>query len=141
MVGPTVVEVAATLEALCGSPCDTLVLAAPRPGAPLSGLTELADWRLGGRVARALARAPLPEGESLLLGGGPALPVARVVVVHTGPRALEALVQRLRGLEPVGPVGLCPDDFGLGLKAVRRALGSLSLLVFVGDVASPTRGA
>lgn len=126
-------EVAATLDALCTHPCDVLVLAAPQPGGALVGLTALADWRFGGRISRALTRAPLTEGETLLLAGGPALPVARVVVARPGPLLLEALVERLRGLEPAGAVGLCPDDFGLGLKGVRRALGALPLLIFVGE--------
>ncbi len=118
---------------MCAHPCDVLVLAAPPPGGALVGLTALADWRFGGRIARALTRAPVAEGETLLLAGGPALPVARVVVARPGPRLLDALVERLRGLEPAGAVGLCPDDFGLGLKGVRRALGGQPLLIFVGD--------
>lgn len=117
----------ASLYGLRLAPCDPLVLAVPLDGRPLRGLTGHVDWRIGGRLSDLIRDGRMPAQGPLLLPASPFLPVGRLLLWTPASLQLDALVDRLAGLQATCP-GLCPADFGIDPAAARQALGEQAVL-------------
>ena len=126
----------ATLEGLRRYPADPLILAIRADGHPLTGLTGLVDWRMGGQISKLVLSGTFSHDAPVLRPSPSFVPCGRLLLWRLGavtPNDLAHVVNELNAQAP----GLCPEDFDFSEEEIGRALGH-HLILYRG-VDSPDR--
>ncbi|MEE2788785.1 MAG: hypothetical protein VX589_15725 [Myxococcota bacterium] len=114
--------VPATLEGLRTRPADPLILAIRADGQPLTGLTALIDWRMGGQISQLVLAGTFNHDSPVLRPSPSFIPCGRLLLWRLGavtPRDLAHVVRDLN----VDTPGICPEDFDFSDDEVERSLG------------------
>ena len=112
----------ATLEGLRSHRADPLILAIRADGNPLTGLTGIIDWRMGGQISQLVLSGTFGHDAPVLRPSPSFVPCGRLLLWRLGavtPSDLAHVVNELNAQAP----GLCPEDFDFSEAEVQRCLG------------------